>query len=458
MGKMMRKKEDPLHWYKFLVIAAIELLLAFSSFGYIIIKPLAITMMPIPVIIGAFFLGPLEGMALGGIFGLTSMWKASISGVSYVDSIFSPFNSGAPFSSVILSVGTRMAFGFLAGIIFKSVEWSKYKKLAVSVAAFLSDMVHSFLVYTALYFLFPELGFSPLNTFEDMIKLNSIVNRLGTILIILAIYIISTNKKVKEFKRQIEVIEISEKKEKSGRILIVFAGVVTALVMSLGYHFFTRIKILLLEGGIVLDSHLLGEFVHIGLQFFISSISLIFLIMVVLIFIRKYSNEMELKSELDIMTGIYNKGTVISHIKEKLKKSEVDSSGFFIILDIDYFKIINDKYGHLFGDTVLIKVAEILMNSFRKKGIVGRFGGDEFCILTYEPFSVEYLEDKINKLRHQINKIEIPDKEARNITCSIGISHWQGNEKTFEELYHEADTALYTVKNKGRDGYAFWEE
>lgn len=458
MGKMMRKKEDPLHWYKFLVIAAIELLLAFSSFGYIIIKPLAITMMPIPVIIGAFFLGPLEGMALGGIFGLTSMWKASISGVSYVDSIFSPFNSGAPFSSVILSVGTRMAFGFLAGIIFKSVEWSKYKKLAVSVAAFLSDMVHSFLVYTALYFLFPELGFSPLNTFEDMIKLNSIVNRLGTILIILAIYIISTNKKVKEFKRQIEVIEISEKKEKSGRILIVFAGVVTALVMSLGYHFFTRIKILLLEGGIVLDSYLLGEFVHIGLQFFISSISLIFLIMVVLIFIRKYSNEMELKSELDIMTGIYNKGTVISHIKEKLKKSEVDSLGFFIILDIDYFKIINDKYGHLFGDTVLIKVAEILMNSFRKKGIVGRFGGDEFCILTYEPFSVEYLEDKINKLRHQINKIEIPGKEARNITCSIGISHWQGNEKTFEELYHEADTALYTVKNKGRDGYAFWEE
>lgn len=291
-----------------------------------------------------------------------------------------------------------------------------------------------------------------------MIKLNSIVNRLGTILIILAIYIISTNKKVKEFKRQIEVIEISEKKEKSGRILIVFAGVVTALVMSLGYHFFTRIKILLLEGGIVLDSHLLGEFVHIGLQFFISSISLIFLIMVVLIFIRKYSNEMELKSELDIMTGIYNKGTVISHIKEKLKKSEVDSLGFFIILDIDYFKIINDKYGHLFGDTVLIKIAEILMNSFRKKGIVGRFGGDEFCILTYEPFSVEYLEDKINKLRHQINKIEIPDKEARNITCSIGISHWQGNEKTFEELYHEADTALYTVKNKGRDGYAFWEE
>lgn len=458
MGKMMRKKEDPLHWYKFLVIAAIELLLAFSSFGYIIIKPLAITMMPIPVIIGAFFLGPLEGMALGGIFGLTSMWKASISGVSYVDSIFSPFNSGAPFSSVILSVGTRMAFGFLAGIIFKSVEWSKYKKLAVSVAAFLSDMVHSFLVYTALYFLFPELGFSPLNTFEDMIKLNSIVNRLGTILIILAIYIISTNKKVKEFKRQIEVIEISEKKEKSGRILIVFAGVVTALVMSLGYHFFTRIKILLLEGGIVLDSYLLGEFVHIGLQFFISSISLIFLIMVVLIFIRKYSNEMELKSELDIMTGIYNKGTVISHIKEKLKKSEVDSLGFFIILDIDYFKIINDKYGHLLGDTVLIKVAEILMNSFRKKGIVGRFGGDEFCILTYEPFSVEYLEDKINKLRHQINKIEIPDKEARNITCSIGIFHWQGNEKTFEELYHEADTALYTVKNKGRDGYAFWEE
>lgn len=457
MGKML-KKENPLHLYKFLIIAAIELLLAFSSFGYIVIEPLAITVMHIPVIVGAFFLGPFEGMALGGIFGLTSMWKASVSGMTYIDSVFSPFSSGAPFSSVVLSIGTRMLFGLLAGIMFKAVERSKYKRTSVAIVTFLSVFIHSFLVYGALYFLFPELGFTLITPFKSILKLNNIVNRIGTVIIILVIYGISTNERAREFQRQIEGIEISEKKEKNGKVLLGFAIGITVMVMSLGYHFFTRMKILLLREGITLNQNLLSEFVHIGMQFFIASISLIFLIMVILIFIRKYSNEMEMRSELDIMTGIYNKGTVISNIKEKLKKLENTSLGIFIILDVDYFKVINDSYGHLYGDTVLIRVAEILMNSFRKKGIVGRFGGDEFCILVYGIQSLEELEDELKKLRHLINGIEIPDKKGKKITCSVGISYTMGNEKTFERLYHEADTALYTVKNSGRDGYAFWEE
>lgn len=457
MGKML-KKEDSLHLYKFLIIAAIELLLAFSSFGYIIIKPLAITVMHIPVIVGAFFLGPLEGMTLGGIFGLTSMWKASVSGTPYIDSVFSPFRSGAPFSSVILSIGTRMLFGLLTGLMFKVIEKNKYKRTSMAIVTFLSVFIHSFLVYGALYFLFPELGFTLITPFKNILKLNNMVTRIGTVIIMLIIYGISTNEKAREFQRQIEAIEISEKKEKNGKVLFGFAVGVTLLVMSLGYHFFTRMKILLFREGIVLNENLLNEFIHIGMQFFISSISLIFLIMVVLIFIRKYSNEMEMKSELDIMTGIYNKGTVISHIKERLKKLENTSLGVFIILDIDYFKVINDSYGHLYGDTVLIRVAEILMDSFRKNGIVGRFGGDEFCILVDRIQSLEELEDELKKLRHLINEIEVPDKNGKKITCSAGISYTLGNEKTFEELYHEADTALYTVKNRGRDGYAFWEE
>ena len=228
--------------------------------------------------------------------------------------------------------------------------------------------------------------------------------------------------------------------------------------MRLSYHFFTRMKMVLAESGVTLSKSLLKELLHIGMQFSISSISLIFLIMVVLIFVRKYSKEMEFRSELDIMTGIYNKGTVITHIKEKLKKSDDTSLRAFIILDVDYFKAINDSYGHLFGDMVLIKVAEILMNLFRKNGIVGRFGGDEFCILLYNADYIKHLEEYINKLRNQINEIDIPNKKGRKITCSMGISFWNGNEKTFEKLCDEADTVLYTVKNRGRDGYAFWKD
>lgn len=454
----IKRKNDPLYLYKFSVMIAIELLLAFSPLGYIEMKPLTITLMHIPVIAGAFFLGPFEGMVLGGIFGLTSMWKASILGVAYTDYIFSPFISGTPVSSTILSMGTRMAFGFLSGILFEMVKWNKYKKTTIVVITIISAYTHSFLVYTALYFLFPNLGLTPLSTFTETFKLNNIIYVTTSVGALLAIYMMSNSEKIKGFQRQLRIIEMSERREKNNKILLNFTGIIVALVMSLSYHFFTRMKRVLIESGVILSQSLLKELLHIGMQFFVSSISLIFLIMIVLIFVRKYSKEMEFRSELDIMTGIYNKGTVITHIKEKLKNSDNTSSRVFIILDVDYFKAINDNYGHLFGDMILIKVAEILMNLFRKNGIVGRFGGDEFCVLLYNADLIEHLEEYINKLRQQINEIEVLDKKGRKITCSMGISFWQGNKKTFEELCHEADAALYTVKNKGRDGYAFWEE
>ncbi|MHD0318572.1 ECF transporter S component [Fusobacterium sp. THCT1E2] len=458
MGKRIKRENDPLYLYKFSIMIAIELLLAFSPLGYIEMKPFTVTLMHIPVIAGAFFLGPFEGMVLGGIFGLTSMWKASILGVAYTDHIFSPFISGTPLSSTILSMGTRMAFGFLSGILFEVVKWNKYKKTAIAVITVISAYIHSFLVYTVLYFLFPNLGMTPLSTFTETFKLNNIIYVTTSVGALLTIYTISNSEKIKEFQRQIRIVEMSERKEKNNKILLVFTGIIIIVVMSLSYHFFTRMKMVLVESGVILSQSLLKELLHIGMQFSISSISLIFLIMVVLIFVRKYSKEMEFRSELDIMTGIYNKGTIITHIKEKLKKSDDTYSKAFIILDVDYFKTINDSYGHLFGDMVLIKVAEILMNLFRKSGIVGRFGGDEFCILLYNAYYIEHLEEYINKLRQQINEIDIPDEKGRKITCSIGISFCQGNRKTFEKLCHEADTALYTVKSRGRDGYAFWED
>lgn len=299
---------------------------------------------------------------------------------------------------------------------------------------------------------------TPLSTFTETFKLNNIIYVTTSVGVLLTIYIISDSEKIKGFQRQIRIVEMSQRKEKNNKILLVFIGIIVILVMSLSYHFFTRMKMVLAESGVTLSKSLLKELLHIGMQFSISSISLIFLIMVVLIFVRKYSKEMEFRSELDIMTGIYNKGTVITHIKEKLKKSDDTSLRAFIILDVDYFKAINDSYGHLFGDMVLIKVAEILMNLFRKNGIVGRFGGDEFCILLYNADYIKHLEEYINKLRNQINEIDIPNKKGRKITCSMGISFWHGNEKTFEKLCDEADTVLYTVKNRGRDGYAFWKD
>ena len=79
-----------------------ELILAFSAFGFIVIEPVSLTFMHLPVLAGALALGPRGGLLLGGIFGLTSMWKASVTATAYADIVFSPLLSGQPLASLVL--------------------------------------------------------------------------------------------------------------------------------------------------------------------------------------------------------------------------------------------------------------------------------------------------------------------------------------------------------------------
>ena len=116
-----------------LVFIAMEVIFAFSAFGFITIPPISITSLPALVLAGAFVLGPLAGAILGGIFGLASIWKASVSAVAHADQIFSPFISGNPLASLILSLGVRVLFGFVAGCLFfcrKNIQkkWRRKRK------------------------------------------------------------------------------------------------------------------------------------------------------------------------------------------------------------------------------------------------------------------------------------------------------------------------------------------
>ena len=107
---------------KIALLTALELVLAFSGLGYLI--PYA-TLMYIPVILAAYFYGVLASGFLGFIFGLTSMWKASVVGVDEFDALFSPFATGAHFESIMLSTGTRVLFGIVAGLVFKFIKKRK---------------------------------------------------------------------------------------------------------------------------------------------------------------------------------------------------------------------------------------------------------------------------------------------------------------------------------------------
>lgn len=149
----------------------------------------------------------------------------------------------------------------------------------------------------------------------------------------------------------------------------------------------------------------------------------------------------------DSLTGIYNTATARSLITSYLDNG---GSGALFILDIDHFKDTNDTYGHLAGDTVLKGLAGILESVFRSDDIVGRLGGDEFVLFMKEVRNEQIVHKKCRAIREGAAKILVEGQPGR-VTLSIGVVLTKPG-TAFEELYRQADAALYVVKNAGRNG------
>ena len=127
----------------------------------------------------------------------------------------------------------------------------------------------------------------------------------------------------------------------------------------------------------------------------------------------------------------------------------------FLIIDVDKFKLINDCYGHEIGDQILKKVAKHLSDTFRAQDYVARIGGDEFAVIMTN--STRELQPVIqNKVESMNQFLKKPDDGLPPISLSIGIAF---SDKGFpEELYRQADRALYQVKENGRCGCHFYDE
>ena len=166
--------------------------------------------------------------------------------------------------------------------------------------------------------------------------------------------------------------------------------------------------------------------------------------------IEAQAQELKIKSELDIMTGLYNKPTVEYLIHERIKADR--RSSVLFVIDIDNFKYVNDSDGHLAGDHVIKIIADLISSHFRKTDIVGRVGGDEFVVLMTDIPSKEIVYKKVNELiqimRYKPN-LTIP----ANVTLSIGIASNEKNELSYGELFKRADEALYLAKEDGKACY-----
>ena len=119
--------------------------------GYFHIGQLSFTLSYIPVLLAGCLLGPVDSTILGMTFGLASLWKASASYVGAGDRIFSPFLSGEPFSSLLLSVGSRMLFGAVIGLLYWAAKRSSKRPVFwISLISLFGKNIHSFCVYAAM--------------------------------------------------------------------------------------------------------------------------------------------------------------------------------------------------------------------------------------------------------------------------------------------------------------------
>jgi diguanylate cyclase (GGDEF)-like protein len=157
-----------------------------------------------------------------------------------------------------------------------------------------------------------------------------------------------------------------------------------------------------------------------------------------------------LKSQTDALTKLPNRKSLEIKAQEIAQNKRLKFC--VAMLDLDHFKAINDRYGHLCGDDVLTQTAQILKASLRKSDDVFRYGGEEFLLILNGSDAKEILPH-LEQLRDTIKQnVFICTAQKVGVTASIGVAQYRPvKHKTFAQLIHEADKALYEAKQNGRD-------
>ncbi|WP_083849086.1 GGDEF domain-containing protein [Bacillus timonensis] len=174
-------------------------------------------------------------------------------------------------------------------------------------------------------------------------------------------------------------------------------------------------------------------------------------------FIFQLNREVELKRKLrfyaerDPLTGLYN----MRYFENRIKKSSYDQKNYIVMIDIDYFKKINDTFGHLNGDMVLKNVAVTLGKIIpSQKSLLGRYGGEEF-ILCLEADSKEQLMKIVSDIRSGIESTPFyAENKKLTITVSIGVSELTHPTQLYQAI-EKADNSLYASKQNGRNQISY---
>lgn len=169
--------------------------------------------------------------------------------------------------------------------------------------------------------------------------------------------------------------------------------------------------------------------------------------------ITEYTTDIKEKAMTDSLTGLYNR----KYFREKMEKIwDAGHNGALFMLDLDNFKGINDRLGHIVGDHILRLLAETLREQTSEDDVVGRIGGDEFILFYRDVTDRNVLADRAGAIIRSMQK-KLKEMKQENLTSvSIGIALYPKHGKYFDELYKNTDHALYYVKENGKNAYHFY--
>lgn len=164
---------------------------------------------------------------------------------------------------------------------------------------------------------------------------------------------------------------------------------------------------------------------------------------------------LEYKATRDPLTGVYNKEVTIKKIDKYISGSR-SNMHMLMLVDFDDFKSINDNYGHLQGDKVLIYVISRIKEVFSEGEIIGRIGGDEFVVFAGNIENVDGVLSKAAILKKELDTTYFSDEYSIKISGSIGVAIYPESGANYEQLMLHADQALYQVKEHGKNAFMLY--
>ena len=178
------------------------------------------------------------------------------------------------------------------------------------------------------------------------------------------------------------------------------------------------------------------------------------------IFKMKYQySEKEFMSVLDGLTGLYNRRQFEIGLEQEFNRTKRHPADFSLaILDIDFFKKVNDTYGHQYGDYVLQTVADLMKQAFRKTDLLYRYGGEEFVMIMPET-NIEGAVIPVQRLRNAVENYDFEYNSIKaKVTVSIGLTMNYSDLSSTADLLKSADAALYKAKESGRNRVILHEQ